>query len=202
MRLRHVGVGLATLCLSLLAGCGGGGAAGSTATSPAAGPGSTTGSTTGSTAPSASAPSPSVPAGPVIHGQEVTLTAPAGAVVDQGEAPWQKTFHVGKRQGLVVQLNEQDCTCSLGDDQAGVDAFAATALKLNTFGLKRQADATIDGHLFAHLAGRRDGYVHQTYGTYDHGLLITIELIVNPQAMQPAQAEPMIAAILASARFA
>lgn len=198
MRLRHVGVGLATLCLFLLAGCGGGGtAAGGTATSPAAGP-----SSNPATATTTAATTSAAPAGPVIQGQEVTLTAPAGAVVDQGEAPWQKTFHVGKRQGLVVQLNEQDCTCSLRDDQAGVDAFAATALKLNTFGLKRQTDATLDGHLFAHLAGRRDGYVHQTYGTYDHGLLITIELIVNPQALPLAQAEPMIAAILASARFA
>jgi hypothetical protein len=198
VRLRHVGVGLAMVCSLLLAGCGGGGSsAGGTATSPAAG-------APASSAPAGSAgsPSPAGPAGPVIQGREVTLTAPAGAVVDQGEAPWQQTFHVGKRQGLVVQLNEQDCTCDLGDDQAGVDAFAATVLKLNTFGLTRQPDATVGGHLFAHLAGRKDGYAHQTYGTYDHGLLITIEFIVDPHALPPAQAEPMIGSILASARFA
>lgn len=198
MRLRQAGAGLAMLCV-LLTGCGGGGG------SSAAG----TASSAGGTSPSAAAPSsvsnssavPTVPAGPVIRGQEVTLTAPAGAVVDQGDAPWQKTFHVGKREGLVVQLNEQDCTCGLSDDQAGVDAFAKTALKLNTFGLERQPDATVGGHLFAHLAGRKGGYAHETYGTYDNGLLITIEFIVDPSALPLAQAEPMIASILASARF-
>lgn len=194
MRLRQAGAGLAMLGV-LLAGCGGGGSStGSTATSPAAGPSGT------DLTPATS--SAAAPAGPVIQGQEVTLTAPAGAVVDQGEAPWQKTFHVGKRQGLVVQLNEQDCTCSLGDDQAGIDAFAKTVLRLNAFGLKRQPDATVGGHLFAHLAGHKDGYAHQTYGTYDHGLLITIEFIVDPHALPPARAEPMISSILASARFA
>jgi hypothetical protein len=187
-------MGLAMLGVLLLAGCGGSASsAGGTATSPPAGP------STASTA--STTPTSSAPAGPVIQGQEVTLTAPAGAVVDKGDAPWQKTFHVGKRQGLVVQLNEQGCTCDLSDDQAGVDAFAATALKLNTFGLQRQPDATVGGHLFAHLAGKKGGYAHETYGTYDNGLLITIEFIVDPSALPLAQAEPMIASILASARF-
>lgn len=197
MRLRQVGVGLVVLGVLLLAGCGGGGgsSAGGTATSPA---GSATASATGPSTP----PTSSAPAGPVIQGREVILTAPAGAVVDQGDAPWQKAFHVGKRQGLVVQLNEQDCTCDLSDDQAGVDAFAKTVLKLNTFGLERQPDATVGGHLFAHLAGRKGGYAHQTYGTYRDGLLITIEFIVDPEALPLAQAEPMISTILASARFA
>jgi hypothetical protein len=187
------------LCVLLLAGCGGGGSsAGGTATSPA--------DSSSSAAPSSSAPAtpstPAAPAGPVIQGQEVTLTAPAGAVVDRGDEAWQKTFHVGKRQGLVVQLNEQDCACSLGPDQAGVDAFAKTVLRLNAFDLKRQPDATVGGHLFAHLAGKSDGYARQTYGTYDNGLLITIEFIVDPSALPLARAQPMIASILASARFA
>jgi hypothetical protein len=196
-------VGLATLGVLLLAGCGGGGTStAGTATSSAAG--STTASPS-SSAPSASATSasaPATPAGPVIQGQEVALTAPAGAVVDQGDEAWQKTFHVGKRQGLVVQLNEQDCGCRLGPDQAGVDAFAKTVLRLNAFKLERQPDATVGGHLFAHLAGKSDGYARQTYGTYDNGLLITIEFIVDPSALPLAQARPMIASILASARFA
>jgi len=87
--------------------------------------------------------------------------------------------------------------------QVGATSSAAGAPASNPASDPSTAPApTVGDHLFAHLAGRKDGYAHQTYGTYDHGLLITIEFIVDPHALPLAQAEPMIASILASARFA